>query len=345
MHIEISGACQAKCQYCMQYRLRKDKNFGSAMPPALFEEILVHLFDIGILDRNRSRKIPLYNWGEPFLNKRVNEILGILRNYGQFANISSNFIHVPEIDHDALSTIKHLTLSLSGITQDTYGRIHGHRIEEVLDNFDRFYALLRQHSPETKINISWHRYQFNEHEFWEAFKYFKRPGIAFGPVTAFFNDGQEMMDYVQGTLAEDRMVMAQEDLFLESISKSIAYHRERSIGYKCPAWNSLVLSELGQVLLCCAYGQYDSHRFGNILELSADEVWKRKSSDPICDQCVSQGLARYYHEQRLYTPTEKPLPPGGGLGRIALYYDRHRIKHKWKSARRAVKSALRIRSL
>ena len=81
------------------------------------------------------------------------------------------------------------------------------------------------------------------------------------------------------------------------------------------------------------------------LNVAADEVWKRKSSDPVCDQCVSQGLARYYHEQRLYTPTEKLLPPGGGLGRIALNYDRHRIKHKWKSAQRALTSAIRIRSL
>ena len=74
MNIEISGVCQAKCQYCMQYRLQKDKKFGSFMSPELFEKILVHLFDIGMLDRGHSRKITLYNWGEPFLNKNINEI-------------------------------------------------------------------------------------------------------------------------------------------------------------------------------------------------------------------------------------------------------------------------------
>jgi len=153
-----------------------------------------------------------------------------------------------------------------------------------------------------------------------------------------------MMDYARGTLADDRMATAKEDLFLENISKSIAYHRENSSGYKCPAWNSLVLSERGEVLLCCSYGQYDVHRFGNILELSADEVWKRKSSAPICDECISQGLARYYNEQRLHTPTERPLPPGGGLDSVMLRWNRQRIKHKWKSVRRTVKSAVRIRN-
>ncbi len=341
MNIEISGVCQAKCQYCMQYRLRRDNNFGSYMSPELFEKILVHLFDIKILDRQRSRKITLYNWGEPFLNKNVNEILQILRTYNQFANLSSNFIHIPEIDHGSLSIIKNLVLSLSGMTQDTYGRIHGHRIEEVLGNFDTFYALLREHSPDSKIYVSWHRYQFNEHELWDACKYFRRPGITFDPVTAFFNDGREMMDYAGGTLADSRMAAAKKDLFLENISKSIAYHRERSIGYKCPAWNSLAISEVGELLLCCTYSRYDTHKFGNILELSADEVWKRKSSDLVCGQCISRGLARYYNHQSFDTPTERPLPPGGGLGNVMLRCDRKRIGRKWKSARRAIKSAVR----
>jgi len=326
----------------MQYRLRKEKHFGSIMSPELFEKILVHLFDIGILDRSRSHKIPLYNWGEPFLNKNINEILQILTTYKQFANLSSNFIQIPEIDNASLRIIKHMVVSLSGMTQDTYGKIHGHRIEEVLHNFDRFYARLRDHAPEAKIQVSWHRYQFNEHELWDAFRYFRRPGITFSPVTAFFNDGQEMMDFARGTLADARMATAKEDLFLEDISNSMAYHRERSNGYKCPAWKSLVISELGQVLLCCEYSQHDTHTFGNILELSADEVWKRKSSDPICNECVTQGVARYHNEQRLSTPTERPLPPGGGLGNAMLRWNRQRIKRKWRSVRRTIKSAVRI---
>lgn len=340
MNIEISGVCQAKCQYCMQHRLRKDKNFGSYMSPELFEKILVHLFDIGILDRHRGHKITLYNWGEPFLNKNINEILQILRKYDHFANLSSNFIHVPEIDHNSLSIIKNLVLSLSGMTQDTYGRIHGHKVKEVLDNFNTFYALLRKHSPDARIYVSWHRYQFNEHELWDAFKFFRRPAITFSPVTAFFNDGQEMMDYVKGTLAEDRMAAAKKDLFLEDISKSIAYHRKRSIGYKCPSWNSLAISEIGELLLCCTYSRYDAHKFGNILELSADEIWQRKISDPVCNQCISKGLARYYNLQSFDTPTERPLPPGGGIDNILLHCNRQRVKRKWKSARRAIKSAV-----
>jgi sulfatase maturation enzyme AslB (radical SAM superfamily) len=342
MTIEISGVCQAKCQYCIQHRLRKNKNFGSFMSPELFEKILLHLFDVGILNRDGRHAIPLYNWGEPFLNKNVNEILHVLRRYNQFASLSSNFIHLPEIDHDSLPTIKNLVLSLSGMTEDTYGRMHGHKIEEVLGNFNKFYALLREHSPDTGICVSWHRYPFNEHELWAAFKYFRRRGITFNPVTAFFNDGQDMMDYARGTLSDSRMATAKKDLFLENISESIVYHRSKSIGYRCPAWDSVVIDEVGELLLCCAYSRYDAHNFGNILELSADEIWKRKSSDPICAQCVSQGLARYYYDHRLSTPTERPLPPGGGLYSVMLRCNRKAIRRKWRSVKRAIHAAVRI---
>lgn len=315
--IEISGRCQGKCPYCAQRRLKQEKHFGGIMSPILFEQILDHLLKLEILEKANNTTIYLYNWGEPFLNLEINKILQILKKERIYAGISSNFIARPDVDEEYLPVIKYLTFSLSGFSQDSYGRIHAALLNKTLDNFEDFYAKIRRYSPKTEISIAWHRYLFNENEFWDAYRYFDRPCIRFKPVVAFLNDILETIDFLEGRLSEDRKKQAEKDIFLDHISKSVAYHKRKSKGYRCCAWDSLVIDETGQLLLCCGTTRYDSdHVFGNILEMSAKEIWKSKFTDPLCNKCLSFGLARWAYNQGLY---DKPWPSGGGLRNLKLY--------------------------
>ncbi|HVO66755.1 MAG TPA: hypothetical protein VMT12_09755, partial [Syntrophales bacterium] len=167
IYIEISGLCNGRCLYCAQSRLREAKNFGSIISASLFERILKRLLELNIIDRSTTNSISLYIWGEPFLNPQINDILQILRKNDLYARISSNFIKSPEIESKNLPTIGVLTFSLSGFSQDSYGKIHGASLSKTLENFEHIYEKLRIHSPETLIYIAWHRYLFNESEFWD----------------------------------------------------------------------------------------------------------------------------------------------------------------------------------
>ena len=318
--IEISGKCNAKCPYCTQRRLKQTKHFGGAMSPILFEQILDHLFELGIFEKAKTYSIPLYNWGEPFLNTEINDILQILKKKKLYADISSNLIVKPDIDKELLPIISKLTFSLSGFSQDSYGRIHGASLKKVLNNFEDFYVILRQYSPKTMIQISWHRYLFNENEFWDAYKYFNRPGIRFLPLIAFINDFFVMMDFLKERLSEDRKNQFEKDLFLNHIRKRIAYHKKKSKNYRCPAWDFLVIDEIGQLLLCCGPSRYDSnHVLGNILEMSAEEIWKSKLSNALCNECISSGLARWAYNQDIGGFYDRPWPSGGGLYHLKLW--------------------------
>lgn len=276
-----------------------------------------HLFKLEIFDRANTYCIDLYNWGEPFLNPEINEVLQILKKKKLYANISSNFIVRPDIDKECLPVIRHLNFSLSGFSQDSYGRIHGASLNRVLNNFDNLYAQIRESSPKTSISISWHRYLFNEDEFWGAYRYFNRPGIQFGPRVAYLNDLLELMDFLRGKLSEDRKKRAEKDIFLDHIRKGVEYCKEKSKNYRCPAWDSLVIDETGQLLLCCGITTYDSdHVLGNILEMSAEQIWKSKITDPFCNECLSSGCALWCYNQSLYN--NKPWPSGGGLDYLRL---------------------------
>lgn len=307
--IEISGRCNAKCPYCARQRF-KQRYSGKNMSPVLFEQILDHLLNIGLLHRDHTSTIHLYNWGEPFLNPEINDILKILKKKKLYAGISSNFIVKPEVDKDNLQVISNITFSLSGFSQDSYGKIHGASLHKVLYNFEDFYDKIRNYAPNTILHIAWHRYTFNEGELWEAYKYFDRPGIRFHPKIAILHVLSEMLSYAEGGLSglsEDRQRQAETDLFLNHIPQKLAYHRQRSKHYHCFMWNYLVIDETGQLLLCCGMANNDlDHILGNVLEMSAEEIWQKKLSDLICKTCISSGWPRAAD-----SIGNKPLPPGG----------------------------------
>jgi MoaA/NifB/PqqE/SkfB family radical SAM enzyme len=278
------------------------------MSPELFEQTLDHLFNIGILNACRPPPIYLYNWGEPFLNPNINDIISILKKNNLHAGISSNFIVRPEIDKGNLPVINDVRFSLSGFSQDTYGRIHGASLQRVLEHFEYLYKQISTHAPGTITTIAWHRYAFNESELWKAFKYFDRPGIFFNPVIAYLNDLPEMLSFANACLSDDRRRQAEKDMFLDHISQQLSYHRLRSKRYKCFMWNQLVIDEYGQLLLCCGFsnkGEDKRHIAGNVLEMSAEEIWQKKLSDPLCKTCIATGLPRAIRRFN-----NKPLPHG-----------------------------------
>ena len=319
--IEISGRCNAKCPYCARQRFQQ-RHSGKNMSPALFEQILDHLINIGLLHIDQTSSIHLYNWGEPFLNPEINDILKVLKKKKLYAGISSNFIVKPELDNDNLPVIRYVTFSLSGFTQDSYGKIHGASLKKVLDNFEDFYGKIRDYAPNTEINIAWHRYAFNERELWKAYKYFDRPGIHFSPTIAYLNDLPEMLSYAEGGLPEDRQRQAEKDIFLDYISQGLAYHRQRSKHYLCFMWKSLAIDETGQLLLCCGMSNEDTdHILGNVLEMSAEEIWQKKLSDSICKTCISSGLPRAIGPSGMIG--NKPLPPGGKGNYFKLWCQLH----------------------
>jgi MoaA/NifB/PqqE/SkfB family radical SAM enzyme len=331
VYIEISGRCNAKCPYCARQRF-KQRYSGKDMSPELFEKIIDHLSDIEVIDE--TSRIGLYNWGEPFLNKDINVILGILKEKNIKCYISSNFIKYPEIEDDKLSVLSSVTFSLSGFTQESYGKIHGAPLVKVLENFDRFYAKLRNYAPDTSILLVWHRYRFNESELWKAFKYFQRPAISFCPTIAYFNDMLEMIDYVEGSISKDRYSKAKNDIFFDQIDESIVLAKNNNTNSKCSQWDHLTIDEYGSLLLCCGVTTFDNN-LGSVLELSADEIWKRKKSELLCNKCKAFGLP--FIASIL---ANKPLPsyPPGLEG---LWYQFHSPNSSLMISRGAITRAIK----
>jgi MoaA/NifB/PqqE/SkfB family radical SAM enzyme len=321
--IDVSGKCQGKCPYCSRTRLGNERFSGSDMSPQLFERILKHLLEIDILDRNALELISLFNRGEPLLNPDINRILRITASHGFQATLSSNFIAHPRIDEDCLPVIRLMTFSISGFSQETYGRIHGASLDRVLRNFEDFYSAVRQYSPKSMILISWHRYRFNEHELWNAFRYFNRPGIRFMPVVAYLNDSIEMSAFVHGSLSEQRLQQAQQDMFLSHVLRKITFHKSKSHQYQCLAWDTLTISEEGHLRTCCGFTSADSESLlGNVLDMSSEDIWRAKKAVTRCRRCIDSGICRWAYNLDTGGWGDMPFPDGGGIDHAKLWLAR-----------------------
>ncbi len=329
--IDVAGVCQAKCPYCAQNsgKERRKQIAGLPyMPAELFREIIVHLRQ-SVAFVKKVDRVYLYNWGEPFLAPQINEYLEILRENGLYAVISSNFQKVPEIKTENLPTIREVLFSLSGLTESTYGRIHGGAhiaVTKVFENFEGFNAKLKAHAPSSQIFMSWHRYQFNEHEFWKAYQYSRKQKIGFIPSVAFLNDLAELIQAASNKFPEARRNDAERDLYFGHMVKSFGRYRDGGKLYDCPAWDDVVVDEQGRLLVCC--GTDAKTAVGTVLETSYDEMRRRKIASPLCKVCKETGVAEWAHNNH-HDGNQLPWPSGGGLGvvRLKLANDKWKVKN------------------
>ncbi len=325
--IEIAGVCQAKCPYCAQNsgKRRRQEKTGAYMPVDLFRATISRLRKSEAFMNRRVDRVYLYNWGEPFLAPAFNEYLEILRENGLYAVISSNFQKVPDIREENLPVINEVLFSLSGLTDETYGRIHGGSIEKVLANFEAFRSKLKRQSPKTKLFMSWHRYTFNEHEFWDAYRYARRHDIGFIPSVAFLNDLVELVQAAGDQLPEHRKQDAQRDIFFDHMVESIGSYKENGTAYACPAWDDVVIDEKGKLLLCC--GADSQSAVGHALETTFDQMRQDKIDSPLCKVCKQRGVAEWAHNN-FHDGNQRAWPPGNKMDvlRLRLTYTRLRIK-------------------
>lgn len=329
--IEIAGVCQARCPYCAQNSGKARRAEKAADKPTaymsvdLFRQTLARIRKSDAYLKGRVDRVYLYNWGEPFLAPKFNEYLEMLKDAGLYAVVSSNFQKVPVIRKDLLPVINEVLFSTSGMTQETYGRIHGPDVKSVFANFEAFKAELNRYSPKAKIFMSWHRYRFNEHEFWDAYNYTRKHGFGFIPSVAFLNDLTELIQAASDKLTKERKQDAQRDMYFDHMVDSISSYKEGGSDYDCPAWDDVVVDEKGRLLICC--GTDSATSVGNVLESNYEEMRQRKVDSAFCRACKKTGVAEWAHNN-FHDHNQLPWPTGGGLAnlRLKLTYNKLKIK-------------------
>ncbi|MCH7593629.1 MAG: radical SAM protein [Chloroflexi bacterium] len=172
--IDTTNICQLKCPLCHTGlgTIKRDKG---VMHYDLYTKTIDQI-------KNYVVWLTLYSWGEPFLNKRIHDMVGYAHEKGIATIISSN-LNKPFTEKEAEMIIKSgldtMIISLDGITQEIYEiyRVNGH-LDRVLDNI----RLLVRKKKELGYTTPYLEWQFivmrqNEHQIGGARELAKELGV------------------------------------------------------------------------------------------------------------------------------------------------------------------------
>lgn len=204
--------------------------------------------------------VALYNWGEPFLNKQIFDIIDHTTRRGMGSTIHSNFNHFSEqMAVDAVkSGLTHIYLSIDGATQDTYSqyRVKG-KISRVLENLSLMLETRnRMNSAYPLITWKFLEFDHNRHELETARQMAADIGVDDFEV---FTGSPHLCDIY--TISEHALA---DPASLSSVKAC------RSL------WNSTYIGSDGSVFPCSLAFRPDE-AFGNLQHEDFRSVWNNES--------------------------------------------------------------------
>lgn len=158
--IDPTNFCQLQCPFCPTGANRgvRDK---ATMDFAHFERFMEAAGPCAV-------HIDFMNWGESLLNKRLPEMIAVAKRYGAEVKLDANLNDASAqlLERLVLSRLDCLSVSVDGLTQQTYGRYRvGGRLDRVLANLKTISRLRRELNSATPLIIfQFLVFRHNEHE-------------------------------------------------------------------------------------------------------------------------------------------------------------------------------------
>ena len=223
------------------------------------------------------------NLGEPTVNKELPTILACIWEtwHPNEFTLNTNLTNKVSSINLLLSKLKGINGSLSGMTQEIYSRNHkGGQVQNVLDNFIALTETKAKLPSLCSIQMIWHCYKYNAHEYSLAEKFCSDHGIMFTAIQPCIIDIEDAQKFY--------VDLKVQDAFSEYIDIDSEKRRAHTIGPNehCVLSRDLVVDFSGRVYKCC--GDKTSC-LGTIFDWDINELIK--SNPPVCDICRKTPLA------------------------------------------------------
>lgn len=284
--VEINDTCNANCKYCTT----GIKNSKDGIPKVSFmnkEEFkkgIEYLIKNKIMDLDAN--IMFDNWGEPFLNPDLLEIIESVCSRGIRYTLSTNASKYIEIPYNYMQNMNGLYISISGLSEETY--IHGLDIEMVKNNIKMFAEQFKKYGMEKLVKLNFHVYQSNFREYYNVKKFCDDLGITFFPHFAYFADSESFNDFIKKDFSNSLVKEGQKELFTFWYDE---YSKLRPDNYNCPQNDNLVLNQNWDLLLCCRKNII----LGNLFEMSLADIHNRKEQNQDCKECKKNNIDFLLH--------------------------------------------------
>jgi organic radical activating enzyme len=299
-YIDIVGTCNLSCpSYPVGNSVISTGSRG-VMSPSTLDHILEKASSECVVTH-----VGLFNWTEPLLHPRLDEMVRVVKKHGLTCAVSTNLnINKPERYRKLLeSEPTAIRVSLSGFSQKTYSLTHrGGNIDDVKNNIKLLVQLKNATESLTQLSVVFHRYFSNMDEESKIKAHCDKLGVLFQPVNALMLPLEKVLAYCGETSfctlnKEDDDII--ENLLLP-LSPALASATQNKAGACRLLEEQLVLNWKGDALLCCAV--YDTNRFfvGNYLNDSLESIQAERRKHEVCSTCIKHGASNYF----LYNVTQ-----------------------------------------
>ena len=285
--IDVVGTCNLRCPTCPVGNFPADSRPKGFMEVDLFRQIVAKIKQECPA---RTPEIFLFNWGEPLLHPQLPTLIGILHEAGLPSHLSTNLNVERGIRELAKANPTNLKISLSGFTQETYGKTHARGdIALVKSNMHLLRHYLDKYQATTRVWVGHHLYRNNQHQIPEVAALCAELRFEHRPIAAFFQPLERLVDFVEGRGAPNPILDEMLEHPLQYLPRIKASHSGR---YDCELrFNQTAINFDGSVALCCnVYDQ--SNMLGvQFLEQPHTALQDMKYAHPMCKTCIHHGLA------------------------------------------------------
>jgi MoaA/NifB/PqqE/SkfB family radical SAM enzyme len=297
-NIDIAGTCNLGCASCpvgntpLGTVARGERPRGF-MPFELFSQILEKIVREAPVARP---VITLYNWGEPLLHPDIGRIVRLVRERGLYCAVSTNLNQDRFLEDLVAAAPSNIKISLSGFSEDVYGRTHNKgRIETVKANMRRLRELIDRHGAKIDVFVGYHDYIGNDGEELTAMTALAQK-LGFGvrhKIARLYPLEKALPLYDPGGVPApgDRRLF---DLLLVKPAEwSRVARQEAPDDRSCLMRDQeMALNYDGSVALCCNVYDYANNIALDFLSVSHGELQARKDRHALCGLCMKAGYPR-----------------------------------------------------
>ncbi len=264
--VEPANFCNLKCPTCPTGAGKLNR------PPRAmtFEEFK------NIVDQVKGyvRKIVLFNYGEPFLNKEIVPMMEYAVKNNIFVKISTNgeFFQSPDFCRRVIQTgVQYLIIALDGAGQETISQSRPRsNFDNIIQGCRNIVAAKKKYGTEKqKVELQFIIMRHNEHQKDKMKKLAKEIGFDLFKEKSV---GINVNDSDFQELAR-KYVPKKDALNRYQIDKNGNYFLKGSVPNFCRiVYSSLTINSDGSVVPCC-YDVYSEHIMGNAFEEPIKKIW------------------------------------------------------------------------
>ena len=261
--IEPTAYCNLGCTECPTGKRSLTRPSGN-LDLAVFRKMLDQLSP-------NLLYLTLYFQGEPLMNPKFSEMVGLARERHIFISTSTNghFLNDMNIGQMIKSGLNHLIISLDGLDQQAYEkyRVHG-KLHTVIEGIHRLVAAKKaSRTAFPLIELQFLVMAHNQHQMKQMKAFAKKVGVdrlTFKSVQVYNFD------------AESTIIPSMKGKSRYRQNPDGSWKMAGKLRNRCHRlWSSLVVTWDGRVVPCC-YDKNAGQQTGNIFEEPLSAIWKNQ---------------------------------------------------------------------